>query len=284
MEEIRSRDGTRIAFDRLGEGPPLILVFGAFSYRKFPKSVELAELLAERFTVIHYDRRGRGDSGDTPPYAVEREFEDIGALIEYAGGSAHLWGWSSGALLALRAAASGLDVEKVIAYDPIFFVDEEGGLPPADFAERLDEMVAEDRRSDAVRYFMTEAMGVPRIIVGAMRLLPMWKRLKAVAHTLPYDFAVTGDAVSGRPPRAEDWASLTAPTLVMYGAKAPERLRKGAEAIADVLPNAERRALEGQSHNPSMKVMAPAIEEFLTGGRSEPAPATPREGQPAGSA
>ncbi len=276
MEEVSSRDGTRIAFDGLGEGPPLILVFGAFSYRKFPKSVELAELLAKRFTVINYDRRGRGDSGDTKPYAVEREIEDLAALIETVGGSAHLWGWSSGAVLALRAAAAGLDVEKVIAYDPVFIVDDEGSPPPADFAERLDAMVAEDRRSDAVRYFMTEAMGVPRFFVGAMRLLPMWSRLKAVAHTLPYDFAVTGDAVSGRPPRAEDWASLTAPTLVMYGAKAPERLRRGAEAIADVLPNAERRALEGQSHNPSMKVMAPAIEEFL-------APA-PRAAQPAGSA
>jgi pimeloyl-ACP methyl ester carboxylesterase len=276
MEEARSRDGTTIAFDRLGEGPPLILVFGAFSYRKFPKSVELAELLAERFTVLNYDRRGRGDSGDTKPYTVQREIEDLEALIEAAGGSAHLWGWSSGAVLALRAAASGLAVKKVIAYDPIFLVDEEGSLPPPDFAERLDEMVAEDRRGEAAKYFMTEAMGVPRFFVGAMRLLPMWSRLKRVAHTLPYDFAVTRDTVTGRPPVAEDWASLTVPTLVMHGAKAPERLRKGAEAIAEVLPNAQLRALEGQSHNPSMKVMAPAVTEFLAA--SSPAD------QPAGSA
>jgi pimeloyl-ACP methyl ester carboxylesterase len=273
MEEVRSRDGTTIAFDRLGEGPPVILVFGAFSYRKFPKSVELAELLAERFTVINYDRRGRGDSGDTKAYAVEREIEDIDALIRAAGGSAHLWGWSSGAVLALRAAASGLNVEKLIAYDPIFLVDESGELPPPDFAARLDEMVAADRRSDAARYFMTDAMGVPRLFVGGMRLLPMWSRLKRVAHTLPYDFAVTADTVTGKPPVAEDWASLTTPTLVMYGAKAPERLRKGAEAIADVLPNAKRRALEGQSHNPSMKVMAPAVEEFFAAGAGGSQPA-----------
>jgi pimeloyl-ACP methyl ester carboxylesterase len=276
MEEVRSRDGTKIAFDRLGEGPPLILVFGAFSYRKFPKSVELAELLARRFTVVNYDRRGRGDSGDTPPFAVEREIEDLEALIEAAGGSAYLWGWSSGAVLALRAAAAGLDVKKVIAYDPIFLVDEDGSLPPPDFAERLDELVAADRRSEAARYFMTDAMGVPRLIVGAMRLLPMWSRLKRVAHTLPYDFAVTRDTVTGKRPAAEDWTSLTVPTLVMYGAKAPERLRRGAEAIAAVLPNAQLRALEGQSHNPSMKVMAPAVEEFFLG--------SPRERQPAGSA
>jgi pimeloyl-ACP methyl ester carboxylesterase len=275
MEEVRSRDGTKIAFDRFGGGPAVILIGGAFSYRKFPKMVELAELLSDSFTVINYDRRGRGDSGDTPPFSVEREIEDLEDLIQAAGGSASLWGWSSGGVLALRAAAAGIGVEKVLPYDPVFVVDQAGSPPPDDFARRLDELVAQDRRSEAVRLFMTEAMGVPRIMVAGMRLMPFWSRLKAVAHTLPYDYALTENTVRGEAPRAEDWADVQVPALVMYGAKAPERLRRGAQAIADVLPNARLRALEGQSHNPSMKAVAPAIKEFLA--------EAPRA-QPAGSA
>ena len=129
METVTSQDGTRIAFDRIGQGPPVVLVGGAFSYRLFPKMVELAELLAERFTVLNYDRRGRGDSSDTPPYAIDREIEDLHALVGTVGGSASLSGWSSGGVLALRAAAAGVPVDRIAVYEPPFVVDRSGHVP-----------------------------------------------------------------------------------------------------------------------------------------------------------
>jgi pimeloyl-ACP methyl ester carboxylesterase len=263
MNRARSHDGTLIAYDRLGDGPPVILVGGAFSYRSFPKMVELAELLSERFTVVNYDRRGRGDSSDTPPYAVEREFDDLAALIADAGGSASIWGWSSGGVLALRAAAAGLTLDKVAVYETPFMVDPGGHLPPPDFEQRLRELLDRDDRSAAVRYYMTAGMGIPRPIVAAMRLAPFWKKLKAVAHTLPYDWAVLGDTMAGKPLSREEWGRIEQPTLVMSGEKTPQELRKAAEALTEVLPNARHHVLKGQSHNPKMKVLAPALADFL---------------------
>ena len=263
MHKVISTDGTAIAYDRVGSGPSVILIGGAFSYRAFPKTVELAELLSEHFTVINYDRRGRGDSGDTPTFAVEREIEDLQALIEVAGGSASLWGWSSGGVLALRAAARGLNVEKIAVYEPPFVVDSKFRVPPHDFDVRLRRLVRTDRRGAAVRYFMTKGMGVPSIVVAAMRLTPMWSKLRAVAHTLPYDWAVMGDTMAGRPLLREEWASVTVPTLVLSGEKSPEQLRSAARALADVLVDAEHRVPKGQSHNPSMKVQAPVLVDFF---------------------
>lgn len=270
MQTVNSKDGTTIAFDRLGQGPPIILVGGAFSYRAFPKLVQLAELLAEQFTVINYDRRGRGDSGDTAPYAVDREIEDIQALIDAIGGSASVWGWSSGGALALRAAARGLKIHKLAVYEPPFMVDDTGHLPPADFASRLDALTASDRRSDAVRLYMTKGMGIPPIIVTLMRLSPFWAKLKATANTLPYDWAALGDTMAGKPLSATEWSPVATPTLVMAGEKSPAQLRNGAQALADVLPNAQHRALARQSHNVSMKALAPVLEEFFGRGGGQP--------------
>jgi len=264
MNNVRSKDGTTIAFDRLGAGPTIILAGGAFSYRAFPKLVQLAELLALRFTVINYDRRGRGDSGDTAPYAVEREIEDLEALIDAAGGSASFWGWSTGAVLGLRAAVRGLNIEKLALFEPPFIVDDSRPLPPSNFATRLSEMTATDRRGDATKFFMTKGMGIPGPIVTLMRFSPFWSKLKATAHTLPYDWAILGDTMAGRPLSADDWASAATQTLVMVGEKSPEQLRRAALAVADVLPNARHRELKGQSHNPSMKVLAPVLEDFLS--------------------
>jgi pimeloyl-ACP methyl ester carboxylesterase len=263
MNTVISEDGTAIAYDRLGTGPAVILVGGAFSYRRFPKTVELAERLAERFTVINYDRRGRGDSADGRSYAVEREIEDLAALIDAAGGSASLWGWSSGAVLALRAAAGGLPIERLALYEPPARVDDTHPAPPSDFARRLDDYLASGDRSGAVKHYMTKGMGVPAIIVNVMRLLPFWSRLKAVAHTTPYDWAVLGDLMSGKPLDPEAWAGVQAPTLVMAGSKSPALLRDAAAALADVLPHGELRILEGQSHNPSMKVQAQVVTEYV---------------------
>jgi pimeloyl-ACP methyl ester carboxylesterase len=261
---VRSADGTTIAFDVRGDGPPLVLVGGAFSYRRYRSWVQLAELLAPRFRVIAYDRRGRGDSGDSRRYAVEREIEDLAALVDAAGGPAHVFGMSSGGVLALRAAAAGVPVRRAAVYQPPFTVDGSGHVPPPDFGERLGELAASGRRGAAVGYFMRQGMGAPRVLVGVLRLTrPVWSNLEAVAHTLPYDYAVMDGTVQGKPLAAEPWASIAKPTLVVDGGRSPASLRRAADALAERLPDARRRTLDGQSHNVSMSVLAPVLEEFL---------------------
>lgn len=264
METVISNDGSRIASDRLGTGPPVILIGGALSYRKFKKMEELARLLAERCTVINYDRRGRGDSTEAGPFAVEREVEDIAALVEAAGGSASLWGWSSGGALALRAAGAGIGVERLSVYEVPFVVSGDAKRPTRDYGERLERLVAAGDRSGAVRHFMRNAVGVPAPFVALMRPLPIWKRLEATAHTLPYDWAALGpQRMYGEPLRREDFASVTVPTLVACGAKSPAVLQEGSWALADVLASAELRELPGVSHNVKMPVLAPALAEFF---------------------
>lgn len=263
MHKVRSKDGTGIAYDSYGSGRTVILIGGAFSYRAFPKMVLLAQLLSAKFAVINYDRRGRGDSGDTFPFEVEREIEDIAALIEAGGGPASLWGWSSGAVLGLRAAAAGLDVDRLALYEPPFLVDDSRPPPPADFSERLDELVASGRRSKSVKHYMTKAMGVPRPIVAGMRIMPFWSKLKAVAHTLPYDWAVMGDTMSGRPLSEAEWGAIKQPTLAISGEKSPAQLRNASRAIAGVVSNGRHHELKGQSHNPSMTALAPVLAEFF---------------------
>jgi pimeloyl-ACP methyl ester carboxylesterase len=264
MQTVTSSDGTTIAYDRSGAGPTVILVAGALGYRKFSKMEELAELLSERCTVINYDRRGRGDSTEVKPFAVEREIEDIEALIDAEGGRASLWGWSSGGALALRAASAGIGVERLSVYEVPFMVDPAAKRPTPDYAERLDELVAADDRSGAVKHFMRNAIGIPAPFVAVMPLMPMWKGLKATAHTLPYDWAALGKhTMYGAPLDPEEWAAVTMPTLVASGGKSPAVLRDGSRALAEVLPNAELRELEGISHNVKMKVLAPVLGEFF---------------------
>lgn len=261
---VRSKDGTPIAYDSAGDGPALILVGGAFSFRRYKNWLQLVELLAPRFRVWNYDRRGRGDSGDAPAYAVERELEDLDALVREAGGSAHVFGMSSGGVLALRAAAAGVPVDRAVVYQPPFSVGTSGHLPPPDFGTRLRELTAQDKRGAAASYFMRQGMGVPRPLVALFRLArPLWRNLEAVAHTLPYDYAVMDGTVHGKPLAREPWASIATPTLVVDGGKSPASLRKAADTLAAHMPNAERRTLEGQSHNLSMKMLAPVLEEFL---------------------
>src|SRR6266536_2535737 len=264
MQTVTSKDGTTIAYDRYGTGPAVILVGGALSYRRFKKMEKLSELLSGRCTVINYDRRGRGDSGEVTPFALEREIEDIGALIEAVGGRASLWGWSSGGALALRAAGSRIGVERLAVYEVPFMVDPEEHLPTLDYSERLDELVAAGDRGGAVKHFMRNAIGIPAPFVALMRLMPMWKGIKAVAHTLPYDWAALGDHnMYGEPLRPAEWASVTVPTLVVFGSKSPAELQKGSRALAQLLPNAELRELHGQTHNVSMKALAPVLAEFF---------------------
>lgn len=270
MKTVTSKDGTRIAYDRQGEGPTVLLVAGALGHRKFKKMEELAELLSERCTVINYDRRGRGDSTEVKPYALEREFDDIQALIDTEG-PASLWGWSSGGALALRAAASGVPVERISVYEVPFMVDPSGRLPVRDYGERMDQLIAADDRSGAVKLFMQGAMGMPGPMVAAMRLLPIWKQLKANAHTLPYDWAALGHhTMYGAPLDPKEWAAVRVPVQVVTGSKSPAELQKGSRALAEVLPDAELHELEGVSHNLKMKRLAPVLGEFSAGQAAQP--------------
>jgi len=263
MKTATSADGTRIAYDELGEGPPLILVGGALNTRSFGPNGSLVPLLAERFTVIHYDRRGRGDSGDTPSWAVEREIEDLDALIEATGGSACVYGISSGAGLALEAASRGLAIEKLAIYEAPFIVDDSRPPLADDYLARLQGLVESDRRGDALRMFMREGVGLPRVFVALMRVMPAWSQLKAAAHTLPYDAAIVFDYQKGRPLPAEHWSSATMPTLVAVGGKSSDSMRNAMQALADVLPNAQHRTLDGQTHLVKAEALAPVLIEFF---------------------
>src|SRR5258708_1370397 len=243
MEKVYSKDGTPIAFDRSGNGPPIILVDGALCYRASGPMGPLAKLLATQFTVFTYDRRGRGDSSNTAPYAAEREVEDIDALIEKAGGSAFVYGTSSGAALALEAANCGLAVKRLALYEAPFIVDASHPPIPEDFLARLNALIASDRRGDAVKLFM-KLVGVPTVFIALMPGMPAWPKLTAVAHTLPYDITIVKDNQRGKPLSARRWASVTVPTLVMDGGKSPAWMRNGMRALGDVLPNARRQTLE----------------------------------------
>jgi pimeloyl-ACP methyl ester carboxylesterase len=261
MHTVTSSDGTTIAFDRSGEGPPVIIVGGAFSQRKYPDLVRLAGLLAERFTVINYDRRGRGDSGDTQPYAVEREVEDLWALIEEVEGSASVFGLSSGANLALEAAAEGLAIAKLALWEPPFALVGESPLPPDALVKQLDEMIAAGRRGDVVEFFMEKAVGVPAEVVAHARKEPSWHYQETLAHTLVYDIILLGD---GSLP-LERAAAVKASTLVLEGGASFPFMRGTARALAEVIPDGRWRILEGQSHEVAPEIIAPVVEKFFAG-------------------
>ena len=250
LKNMSSRDGTRIAFEQLGSGPAMVLVSPALGDRS--GNAKLAKVLSRNLMVINYDRRGRGGSTDTQPYAVEREVEDIAALIEAAGGPAHLFGSSSGAVLALEAAKRlGEKVKTLSMYEPPFIVDDTHALP-ADYLPHLHELIALGRRGDAVEYFMSRVVGVPDEMLAGMRSDPMWPALEAAAHTLPYDGEVMGDTMSGKPLPAHRWDAVTAPALVMVGGESPAWLHQAAQAITTVLPRAKLRVVEGADHSAVM--------------------------------
>jgi pimeloyl-ACP methyl ester carboxylesterase len=256
MENVTSRDGTTIAFDRMGEGEPVVLVSGGSVDRM--SNAPLAEELMSDFTVLNYDRRGRGPSGDTPPYAIEREIEDIEAMLEAAGGSAHLYGTSSGAALALRAAAAGVPLAKLALWEPPYIPD---GVPkpPEDQVEQYETMVAEGRRGDAAEYFMSKVVGMPPEFVADARNQPWWAGQEAIAHTLAYDARIMGDYVLP----VDRAAAVKVPTLVLAGGADTPWMRDTAAALADALPDGAVRFLDGQGHNVDPTVLAPALKEFF---------------------
>lgn len=262
MNHVVSKDGTPIAFERTGSGPALILVDGAMCRMAFGPSAKLARSLAQDFTVYRYDRRGRGESGDTLPFAPEREVDDIAALIAHAGGSASLLGLSSGGALALHAAAARLAIDKVIAYEPPY-VDIDGTKGATRHEARLRELVASGQRGAAITYFMRDMVGAPAFVPVMMKLMPwVWRKLIAVAHTLPYDAAVMTEF---KVPR-ERFATIARPVLVMNGTNTDRRLKDAARVIADTVPGARYDQLAGQTHNVNPRVLAASIVEFLREG------------------
>jgi pimeloyl-ACP methyl ester carboxylesterase len=254
--KAESRDGTVIAYRRAGSGRPVILVGGAFGTAA--TSAPLAELLAPRFQVITYDRRGRGDSGDTAPYAVEREIEDLAALLAAAGGAASLFGMSSGACLVLRAAAAGLPVTQLAVYEPPYRSDEASDRP--ELSRRLAALLASGAYEDAVAQVLA-TVGVTPGECEALRGTPEWPGLVALAPTLAYDDALQG---SGLVP-ADLLARIGVRAMVVDGGASPESWRNGARAVARCLPRGRHRTLTGQSHAVAPHVLAPVLAEFFAG-------------------
>ncbi|MEV4114305.1 alpha/beta hydrolase [Nonomuraea sp. NPDC049695] len=264
MHRVTAKDGTSIAYERLGDGPAIILVGGATVDRS--GNAQLAQELSGRFTVYNYDRRGRGDSGDTLPYAVEREIEDIAALIAEAGGAAHLFGASSGGALALEAAAAGLPIAKLAVYEVPYNLAPDGRERWREYVGRLHALLAEGRRGEAFALFMATA-GATEEMVEQARNSPAWPGLEAVAHTLAYDAACLGD---GRPP-ADRLVVIACPTLVATGGASADSYVGGggdffdraADAIAAFVPGAVREIIEGQTHMVDPKALAPVLARFL---------------------
>jgi len=251
---VTSKDGTSIAYEKAGTGPALILVDAAGRYREFSSFGGLIGLLAADFTVYHYDRRGRGDSTDTAPYAVEREVDDLAALIEEAGGSAFLYGFSSGGLVALHAAASGLTIPKLVLLEPPIETDDRSAQ--AALIAELAELVAAGRCGAAVEYFLT-SIGVPDEIVAEMRENESWSAMEAVAHTLVYDCMVS-EATS-----LQLLASVSVPTLVLDSEASSDDLTGMAATVAKAMPNSSHRSLVGEWHGVPDDVLAPVLTEYF---------------------
>lgn len=269
MNTVTSKDGTSIAYDRSGEGPAVILVDGALCYRTFGPMGPLAALLAPHFTVYTYDRRGRGESGDTPPFAVEREVEDIEALINEAGGSAGVYGISSGAFLALEAARQlPTKITKLAIYEPPASIDEAAIRRFKEYRANLNELLGAGRRGDAVALFMrfvggglaTDENPMPDDPGAQMRGTPVWPMFEAVAPTLAYDAAAMGD--SSVPTGVA--AAVAVPTLAMAGGASPAWMQQAAQAVAAAAPHAQSRTLDGQTHEVAAEAIAPILIEFFS--------------------
>lgn len=243
MSHVLSKDGTRIAYDATGAGPPLVIVWGALGARSMAFARKTCDELAKSFTVHHYDRRGRGESGDAKPYAVEREIEDLRAVCEAAGGAPFVWATSSGAVLALEAAASGVPMHMLAAYEPPFAVGGHAASFDRDYEKNVTDLIAAGRREEALTCFL-RAVGLPRVMTWLLPLLPVWKDMVALAHTLPYDAAITGRF---EVPETR-LRQIRVPTVLLAGARSPARLQAAADAVARVVPGATLRTVPKQDH------------------------------------
>ena len=252
-----SADGTSIVYSKYGDGPAVILVDGAFCSRHFGPMLKLAPVLAEQFTVYAYDRRARGDSGDTKPYAIEREIEDLQAMIRVAGGSAFLFGISSGAILCLRAASAGLNITRVAVLEPPF-VGNKNGKRPVDGKQQLDQLIAAGNSSGAISFYLRKMIGVPAIVPFILRLTPNWRKMKANAKSLPYDAAICGDFTISK----AMVSGVTISTLVIDSTKSPASLRNAVEELTAALPHGQRMSLAGSVHQVPPETLVPVLINF----------------------
>jgi pimeloyl-ACP methyl ester carboxylesterase len=262
-EFATSADGTQIAYDRHGSGPALVFVHGATQFRAFDATTaQLAKDLGDTFTTINYDRRGRGESGDTQPFSVAREIEDLAAVIEAAGGRASVFGMSSGGVLSLHAAVAHLPIDKLVLWEPPFVVND--AVPPiaADYADRLAACAAEDRREDAVTIFLTEAAGVPAEYISGMKQDPMWETMLSIAPTIAYDAAAMGDTMQGSAEPLQQFSGIDVPALVLHADDNP-RMVDAAAALAAVMPKGEARLHEGAQHGFPAEAMAATLRSEL---------------------
>lgn len=252
MKTIPSKDGTAIAYDLLGEGQPLLFITGATCFRNFKPALDDAKILASAYQVYNYDRRGRGDSGDTAPYAIQKEVDDIEALIDSAGGRASLYGHSSGAVLALEAALRMPDkVSKLIIYDPAYVHNETERVSYDSLRKQIEEFLRQKAYAKAVRCFLV-GIGMPKIFVFFLPLMPGWKTMKALAPTLLYDIELTKEL-----PPLQRLAKISVPTTILYGEKSPESVKAVAKGIAKVLPGSTSLEIKGQDHMASAKTLLP---------------------------
>ncbi|MFA5943418.1 MAG: alpha/beta hydrolase [Candidatus Thermoplasmatota archaeon] len=254
---VTSKDGTQIGYDKLGQGPPLVIVNGALSVRTFVFARKMAEAIAQQFTVYNYDRRGRGDSSDTQPYSVQREVEDVAAVCKAAGGKPLVVGFSSGAALAIEAAASGVPMAGLFAYEPPYV-----GVDPADktdpeFRQKLDTFIAAGKRDEAVAFFM-RTVGVPGFGVAIMKLLPMWKVMRGVAHTLPYDARV----MDGFKLPDNRLALVKIPTVLAAGAKTTPALKAGVLAASNAVPKARHVLVPKANHGIKPAALVPVLVDL----------------------
>jgi pimeloyl-ACP methyl ester carboxylesterase len=257
---VSSRDGTRIAYDKVGSGPTLLVVNGALGFRDTFFAKQVTTALAQHFTVIDYDRRGRGESDDQRPYSVDREIEDIDALVrQAAGGPCYVFAQSSGAALALRAAAAGVPMKVLVAYEPPYMVGNPKDRPAADYREHVTDLIANGRRDEALSYFM-RTVGVPGFLVRLMRLFPFWKQMRSAAHTLPYDAEVMGGDFELP---TQVLASIEVPIVAAAGEKTTPTLKRAVQAVAATVPNAQHRVAPKMSHAIKATVLAPILREWL---------------------
>jgi hypothetical protein len=268
--QVTSKDGTKIAYERKGKGPPVVLMGGALDDGS--ENAPLVPRLASVFTVVNYARRGRGGSGDTPPYAVEREIEDLEALIVATGGPAHAFGASSGGALALEAAAAGLAIDRLAVYEVPYNMDDDGPHWNRSDVPGVDALLADGRRGDVVELFM-RAVGSSEEDIAGAKASPFWSGLEALAPTLGYDAACIGEG----PPPVERLATITQPTLVATGGGTPDShagglppgfMDRAADAIATSIPRAEREIVEGGGHMVEAEVVAPVLDRFFRGDSS----------------
>jgi len=257
-EFVTSADGTKIAYGTAGTGAPLVVVWGALGVRASPFATAMRDELAKSFRVYDYDRRGRGDSSDTKPYAVAREIEDLRAVCAAAGGTPWVWATSSGAALALEAAAAGVPMRRLAAHEPPYSVGAHVDRIDRDYPRKVTALLDAGRKEDAVRLFM-RTVGVPAPFVWLMRFMGFWKSAVAAANTLPYDTA----CVNAFELPQERLRSITTPTVVLAGGATPAPLRAAAEEVARTVPGASLRVIPKQHHGIKPAALRPVLVELF---------------------